>query len=83
MKEEGRHAPKHERRERGTSGQDLECTCHDKSVVQVPGGSMLGSLKGDGKSRLLRHAQLPQRTRMLAQLAQKFSRAAAAFMVPA
>jgi hypothetical protein len=44
---------------------------------------MLGSLKGDGKSRLLRHAQLPQRTRMLAQLAQKFSRVAAAFMVPA
>ncbi len=76
MKEEGRHAPKHERRERGTSGQDLECTCLSSKYLE-------GSLKGDGKSRLLRHAQLPQRTRMLAQLAQKFSRVAAAFMVPA
>ncbi len=67
MKGEGRHAPQLECRERGASGQDLEHTCHDKSVAQVPGGSRFGSLKGDGKSWLLRHAQLPQRTRMLAK----------------
>jgi hypothetical protein len=46
MKEEGRHAPKLERRERGTSGQDLEHTCHNKAVGQVPGGKQVWVTEG-------------------------------------
>ena len=84
MRGEGRHAPKLERRERDTNGQDLEHTRHDELVIQVSGGSMFGSLEGDRKSGLLRHVQLPQGAGMLAQQTQQISRATAApIAVPA